>query len=63
MSFDPHLIKRFSKSPYGIVRILPGEELDLLKSPSISLYSGEASHLDDEWSNRCKLLGSWLVLA
>ena len=63
VGLDAHLIKRFGKGAYRLVRVLAIKQVNLFKGTTVGFNTGEATHLYD---NRCyafKLVLARLKLA
>jgi hypothetical protein len=62
VGLDTHLIERLAECTNCIIRILTSEEVYLLESTAIGLYTAKASHLDDYWGYLSQLILAWLEL-
>ena len=62
VSFDAHLVEWLTECTNCIIRILASEEVNLLESTTIGLYTAKATHLNDNWGNLSQLILAWLEL-
>ena len=62
VSLDAHLVEWLTECTNCIIRILASEEVNLLESTTIGLYTAKATHLNDNWGNLSQLILAWLEL-
>ena len=63
VSLDTGLMKRLAESANGLVRVLTGKEINLLKGTTIGFNTGKTSHFNKYRSNAFQLIFAWLELA
>ncbi len=56
MRFDSHLIEGLAEGTDSLVRVLTGQQADLLECAAIGLHTGEATHVDDNGSYALQLI-------
>src|SRR5690554_2925366 len=57
------ILKRLRPGPYRIVRILPKQQINLLKTSAIGLYPGKTTHVHNVRSHLLQLIKTGYVLA
>ena len=62
VGLDAHLIERLAECAHGVVRILAGQKVHLLKGTTVGLHATEATHLNDYRSDALQLVLAWLEL-
>ena len=62
VGLDAHLIEGLTEGAHGLIRILTCHEVHLFESTTIGLYTGKATHVDDNRSDAFQLVLARLKL-